>query len=349
MMTDTGTDVALTPTSQGRALSPATLSGMPALSRFGIPLGLAGLGGGWSAARSSLGSPMWPEEILYVAASSLWLVLTAVYVFRGLRRRGAFRADLRHELAGPFASFIPLVGILLSSHYSQYLPPWGAWLCTAFIAALAIVAAQLLAHWITGGVSMQSIHPGYLLPVVPGFFVASIGFSTVHAHSAAMAAFGIGAFFWLVIGTVVTVRLMTGGELPPGAKIGLSAYLAAPATANIAWMVSHPGPVGGVQLGLTGVLLIMALMQVMLLPEYSRLPFTQMFWVFTFPVAATSNYAIRWLATTDIPGREIYAWTVLGLATAFTLLIAARTALTAISPKSAAGKQVRSPLSSVGP
>ncbi|MET3144140.1 UNVERIFIED_ORG: tellurite resistance protein TehA-like permease [Arthrobacter sp. UYEF10] len=60
---------------------------------------------------------------------------------------------------------------------------------------------------------MQSIHPGYLLPVVRGFFVASIGFSTVHAHSAAMAAFGIGASFWLVIGTVVTVRLMTGGEL----------------------------------------------------------------------------------------------------------------------------------------
>ena len=292
-MTDTGTAVALTPAAQERALPPARRSGMPALSRFGMPLGLAGLGGGWSAARSSLGSPMWPEEILYGASSSLWLILTAVYVFRGLRRKGAFRADLRHEVAGPFASFIPLVGILLSSHYSQYLPPWGAWLCTCFIAALAIVAAQLLAHWVTGGVSMQSIHPGYLLPVVPGFFVASIGFSSINARDAAMAAFGIGAFFWLVVGTVVTVRLMTGGELTAAAKTGLSAYLAAPATANIAWMLSHPGPVGAVQLGLTGVLVIMALTQVMLLPEYRKLPFTQMFWVFTFPVGATANYSIR--------------------------------------------------------
>jgi tellurite resistance protein len=81
-----------------------------------------------------------------------------------------------------------------------------------------------------------------------------------------------------------------------------------------------------VQLGLTGVLVIMALMQVMLLPEYRKLPFTHMFWVFTFPVGATTNYAIRWLATTDLPGREIYGWTILGLATAFTLVIAARTA-----------------------
>jgi tellurite resistance protein len=96
-------------------------------------------------------------------------------------------------------------------------------------------------------------------------------------------------------------------------------------------MVSHPGPTGTVQLGLTGVLAIMALLQVMLLPQYRQLPFSPAFWVFTFPVGATTNYAIRWLATTSIPGREIYAWTLLGLATAFTLTIATRTAMTAMA------------------
>jgi tellurite resistance protein len=35
---------------------------------------------------------------------------------RGLRPKGAFRADLQHQIAGPFASFIPLIGILLSAH-----------------------------------------------------------------------------------------------------------------------------------------------------------------------------------------------------------------------------------------
>lgn len=330
-MTPSATTVAQAPVAQEPVLLPHAEPGMHELSRFGVPLGLAGLGGGWSAARGALGSPVWPEEILYGTATALWLVLTVTYVFRGLRRKGTFRSDLKHEVAGPFASFIPLIGILLSSHYSQYLPPWGAWLCGAFIAALAIVAAQLLAHWVTGGVSMQSIHPGYLLPVVAGSFVASIGFSSIHAHDAAIATFGAGMFFWLVVGTVVTVRLMTGGALAPSAKTGLSAYLAAPATANIAWMVSHPGPMAAAQLGLTGVLAIMALMQVMLLPEYRKLPFTQLFWVFTFPVGATTNYAIRWLATTSLPGWEIYAWTILGLATAFTLAIAARTATTGIA------------------
>ena len=73
---------------------------------------------------------MRPEEILYGAASSLWMILTAVYAFRGPRRKGAFRADLRHEVAGPFASVIPLAGILLKSRYRSglcifaILPAW---------------------------------------------------------------------------------------------------------------------------------------------------------------------------------------------------------------------------------
>jgi tellurite resistance protein len=319
----TVTDIRTEPISaESAAPSPAAPSGMLPLSLFGIPLGLAGLGAAWSAARTTLGSPSWPEEILYGAASAIWLILTAIYVLRGLRRKGAFRADLRHQVAGPFASFIPLVGILLSAHYSEYLPALGTWVCVAFIAALTVVATQLLTHWVTGGVSMQSIHPGYFLPVVAGSFVASIGFSSMHAHDAALAAFGIGAFFWLVVGTVVTVRLMTAGALPPSAKTGLSAYLAAPATASVAWMVSHPGPMGALQLGLTGVLIIMLLMQVLLIGDYRKLTFSPLFWVFTFPVATTANYAVRWFAASNLPGREIYAWSILALASAFILAIA---------------------------
>lgn len=327
-------DIRNEPTTAGSGVpSPAAPTGMLPLSLFGIPLGLAGLGAGWSAARATLGAPAWPEEVLYGAASAIWLILTTIYLLRGMRRKGAFRADLRHQIAGPFASFIPLVGILLSAHYTEYFPALGTWVCVAFIAALTVVATQLFAHWVTGGVSMQSIHPGYFLPVVAGSFVASIGFSTIHAHDAALAAFGIGAFFWLVVGTVVTVRLMTAGALPPAAKTGLSAYLAAPATASVAWMVSHPGPMGALQLGLTGVLTMMLLMQLFLIGEYRKLTFSPLFWVFTFPVATTANYAVRWFAASNLPGREIYSWIILALATAFVMTIALRSVLTSIAAK----------------
>lgn len=72
---------------------------------------------------------MQPEEILYEAASSLCMILTAVYVFRASagKEHSGQTCDTKE---GPFASLIPLVGILLSSHYRSglclfaILPAW---------------------------------------------------------------------------------------------------------------------------------------------------------------------------------------------------------------------------------
>jgi tellurite resistance protein len=317
----------------GRAASPASTaaagSGMLSLGLFGIPLGLGGLGAGWSAAATLLGAPSWIREVLYGTAGLLWLALTSAYLLQGLRRRGAFTADRRHPASGPFASLIPLVGIVLLTHYSGYLPSVGVWLVVASVAALAVVSVQILAHWVTGGVSMKSIHPGYFLPVVAGPFVSSIGFSALDAPQAALAAFGAGMFFWLVLGSVVTVRLMTAGELPAAAKPALSGYLAAPATANLAWLVAHPGPPGALQLGLLGILVVMVLLQFSLLAEYRKAPFSLAFWVFTFPAATTAHFGVRWFAGSDLPGREIYAWGLLALATVFILAIAVCSAASA--------------------
>ncbi|BCW05686.1 TDT family transporter [Arthrobacter sp. NtRootA1] len=311
------------------SVAPVRAAGMLPLSMFGIPLGLAGLGGVWSAARSFYEIPRWPEEVFYGSAGAIWLTLTAIYITGGLRRKGAFRADLRHEASGPFAAFIPIVGILLSVHYSEHLPGFGGWMSLVFIAALTVVVTQLLVRWITGGVPMQSIHPGYLLPVVAGPFVASIGFSSANAHDAALAAFGVGAFFWLVVGTIVTVRLMTAGEIAGPARPGLSAYLSAPATGSLAWMISHPGPMGAPQMMLTGVLVVMLLMQLLLIGEYRKVRFGPLFWVFTFPVAATANYGVRWITASNVPGRDVYVWVILALATAFILSVAAGTIVAA--------------------
>ena len=326
----------------GQAAAPAspapTGSGMLSLGLFGIPLGLGGLGAGWSAAETLLGAPFWIQEVLYGTAGLIWLALTSAYLLQGLRRRGAFTADRRHPASGPFASLIPLVGIVLSTHYTGYLPSGGVWLVVAFVAALAVVSVQILAHWVTGGVSMKSIHPGYFLPVVAGPFVSSIGFSALDAHQAALAAFGVGMFFWLVLGSVVTVRLMTAGELPATAKPALSGYLAAPATANLAWLVAHPGPPDTLQLGLVGILVVMVLLQFSLLAEYRKVSFSLAFWVFTFPVATTAHFGVRWFAASDLPGREVYAWGLLALATVFILAIATRS-MAAVLMANAAGRR----------
>jgi len=294
---------------------------------FAIPLGITGLGGAWQAARLTLHAPAWPAEVFYGISAGIWSILLIRYLAKSFRygSKGHFDKELRHPGNGPSASFIPLVGILLSSHYIEYNKTFWSVLCLCFIIALTLLGARLLAHWVTGGVTLEWVHPGYLLPVAAGPFIASIGFSTMGWPQAAIAAWGTGAFFWLVMGTVVTVRFMAGIEMPDELKPVLAAYVAAPATACVAWIVIRPEGSGIIQTGLTGILLVMILMQAALIPQYASLPFSLTFWIFTFPVSTSANYGIRWLKTVDVAGSELISWALLGLATAFVLGTGIRT------------------------
>jgi tellurite resistance protein len=299
-----------------------------ALAAFAIPLGLAGLGGGWSAATVSLGAPSWPSDLLYGSSAAVWLTLTGIYLWQVLRDGRSVIADLEHPASGPFTAFVPLVGILLSAHYSQYSLAAERWACVFFVLSLMILAARLFAHWVTAGETIQTLHPGYFVPMVAGAFVASIGFSAVHAHHEALAAFGAGAFFWLVMTAVVTTRLMTAG--PPSAMVvpGLSAFLVAAGTANVAWIVSHPGPMGEMQYLLTGVLVMMVVIQLALFEAYRKLSFSMAFWIFTFPVAVTANYGVRWFAASGLSHWQVGAWIGLALASAFVAATGLRTIAT---------------------
>src|SRR5688500_10872065 len=81
--------------------------------------------------------------------------------------------------------------------------------------------------------------------------------------------------------------------------------------------------------------LLVALRQVMLLPEYRKLPFTQTFGCSPFPVVPPRTIPSAGLQQPTSPAGKIYAWTVLGLAIVFTWAISACTVPTAIAPRSA--------------
>ncbi len=295
------------------------------LTYFAIPLGLAGLGGAWLGAHQHLGAPAWPAEILYALSSAAWLTFTGVYVARGFRPLASFQDDLRDSSTGPMTAFIPAVAILLSSHYASYFPVFGSWVTVFFVAALFLVAAQLVGHWFAAGIGVDSLHGGFFIPVVAGPFIASIGLTTVGFHQGAILVWGAGLFFWLSFGTILMGRQMTGSPLPKPATPTLAAFLAAPASGGVAWTLSHPGPIDEVEYLLLGILLTMLLIQVILIGHYRKLSFSFQFWIFTFPAATTANFIIRWVAQAHYPGWQVYSWVALGLATGFIASIGAGT------------------------
>jgi tellurite resistance protein len=296
------------------------------LNYFAVPLGLAGLGGAWTAASTALSAPEWVDDLLFSISGLAWIILAALYIGERFRRGGAFRADREHPVEGATAAFLPVVGILLVTHFERYVSLDAARaVCWTLVFALAVVAGQLFAHWLTGQTGFAQLHPGFFLPLVAGPFIASIGLSVVGAPTAARAALGAGLFFWVVIGGVVTARLITAGPLPTQTIPALSVLLAPPATGGIATFAAFQGRAGVLQTAFLGIFLTMLMVQVFILPRYIKLSFGLEFWTFSFPVAVSANYAIRWFQYSGFSGWKVVSWIALGLATAIILALIAGT------------------------
>ncbi|AYG04045.1 TDT family transporter [Gryllotalpicola protaetiae] len=305
--------------------TPAGATNGIGLVHFGVPLGVAGLAGAWTAAQGALNASAWVPDGLWTIAGLLWLIFGALYIGRRLRTPGWFRADLHHPVLGPFAAYLPLIAVLLMTHFGQYLGRAAEPIVWVLVACSIVVAAQLFAHWLIGDVKIDYLHPGYFLPVVAAAFVSSIGLSSVGAHDGAIAAFGVGLFFWLVIGTIVTGRLITGGALPDQVKPTLAVLLVPPAVGGDAWIILSAGQANAVGYGFLGLLITLLLVQLVLIQAYRKVPVSISFWTFIFPIAASANFVIRWTAAAPFPGATAIAWAALGLATLAVATVAAVT------------------------
>ena len=306
---------------------PSPSSSTALLNVMAIPLGIAGFGGVWQALQSTVGAPTWPAEVLFAVSSALWIVMAAIYVARGLRRVESFAEDRHDPLYGPFAAYMPVIGILVAAHYVQYLHDTARVAVVVFVVALAILLAQFLGHWLTGNLPLAALHPGYLLPTVAGPFIASVGLGFCGWTHSAQGAFGIGVFLWVIIGAMIFIRLFTGAPLPDPLKPLLSVLVSAPAAGGIAWFIIARGRIDTVGHLLLGITFLMLLVQVVIFYGYRRLKFVPTFWAFMFPIGASTNLVDRWVAFERFPGWRTWSWTISGFSTVALLAVAVGTVI----------------------
>ncbi len=84
----------------------------------------------------------------------------------------------------------------------------------------------------------------------------------------------------------------------------LAIELAPPAVGGLAWLAFGGSMTGTDILG--GYAVLMALVQVRLIPKYARLRFGSSFWAFTFAYAAAASFALHWLNLKRPAGYQAY-------------------------------------------
>ncbi len=289
---------------------------------FAVSFGLVGLSAAWHAAERTLHTPEAVPDAISILAAVIWGLLMVCYTLQGTRTNFA---DLRHRTFSPFISLAPITGMLLATTLSVRSFELGRVLVVVFLAATLVVGGFLTGEWIVADLDHNSAHPGYFLPTVAGGLVGSYCAAQVGLRGLAEASFGIGMLCWMMIGSTILNRLFFHRALPPAITPTLAIELAPPAVAGLAYLAMTGGRTDAVSCGFAGYTVLMALVQLRMLPTFRRLAFSAGFWAFTFSWGATATYSLDWIALRKPPGASVYASIVIAALTVFVAVIAAKT------------------------
>ncbi len=281
---------------------------------FGFPFGLCGLAQCWSTASTLEGLPAWPGLTLWALAGLAWLITVIGYV-ANVVTIGRVRTELSDPIFAPFTALIFIVPMLIGVALAAYQPGSGAVL---FFTGL--IPTVLLGGWLTGGWILQEItlaqwHPAYFLPTVAGGLIAAGGSAALGYHNLAMLMFGYGTVSWLVLGSILMLRLFTQPALPTPLIPTMAIELAPPVVAGTAWFAINGNELDGIAHLLAGYGILMVMMQIRLVPAYRRVPFGPGAWAYGFSYAAAVTVAIRWLAAAQLEQQGALTFALLALIT----------------------------------
>jgi tellurite resistance protein len=282
---------------------------------FGIPFGLSGLAGCWSLAQGLAFVPAWPADILWVLAAGVWLGILGVYI-ADVVAGGRVRTELADPTFGPFTALIAIVPMLLGLAVADHWRAPGEAIFFVALALTVLIGAWLAATWIAAEMTLAQWHPGYFLPTVAGGLIGAEGSAALGHEALARLMFGYGMTCWLVLGSIILLRLFTQPALPVALIPTVAIEVAPPVVAGAAWFQINGSRPDALALGLAGYAVLMVLVQIRLMPTFRRVPFGPGWWSFSFSYAAAFAVAIRWLSVEQVPQQRGLTYTLLAVVTA---------------------------------
>lgn len=291
---------------------------------FGAPFAFAGLAQCWWAAHELAGVPSWPAVLLWIVAAAVYLVTVGAYLINAIRA-GRLTAEPGDLTFGPFTALIFAVPMMLGLALAVPAPTAGRTVFFVFAVLVALYGGWLSGQWIIDDMPIARWHPGYFLPTVAGPLLAAGGSASLGHDGFARLMFGYGVFCWVILGSIILVRLFTQPALPRPLIPTLAIELAPPVVAGSAWFeINGTRPDTAAYL-LAGYAVLMVLVQLRLIPLYAKVPFAAGAWAFGFSYIAAFTVGVRWLAAADVDGRRPLTYCLVGIVTVGMTVLSART------------------------
>ncbi len=301
---------------------PGKLVHLP-LPLFAAPMALGGIGLAWREAGRVIDAPIFVGEAFLALAALIWLLVAVLHVVRTLRHPESMRADLRHPVRSAFVGAVTIGLMLIAGGLIPHAPE-----AAKVLWSVAVVAHVIIGVWTVRGLlasprDAATLTPPLLIPLVGNIlapiFGAKLGFIEV-----SWGLFGIGFLLWAMIQPLLLWRIVVGPALPERLKPTLVIFLAPPAVGSIALanLTQGFGPGPLVAFGLA---VFIALVLVVMVRDFARVPFAMSWWGWTFPTAAFTIASLSAAHAHPAEWQHPVLWGLLLTATAILALVSVAT------------------------
>lgn len=271
-------------------------------------MGWCGLSLAWLRATDVLGDTALGLGLVgSLFALFVFVLLCISCVVRLTFHPNAVAADMRHPVRHAFMATLPISIMLLATLGIHLF--WGTdrtldtamtflWCVGSILEIVATV--WVVERWLNnaenGGLQWSTFTPVFFVPVV-GNVLAPLGGVSIGLEAWATAQFGVGVFLWLVLQTLLFVRLAQAGPLPARLAPSWFITLVPPSIGGLSLLqLDAPLTLVWMAWGIGVFFLILASTQVNIIREQ---PFSMANWGMSFPLAAFTSLTLR---MTQAPG-----------------------------------------------
>jgi tellurite resistance protein len=256
-------------------------------------------------------------------------VVAGLHLLRLVRHPEALAADLRHPVRAAFAGAVTIGLMILAGGLTPHARDLAAVLWLVAVAGHLGIAAWTVRGLLTAPREQASLTPPLLIPLVGNVltpvFGARLGFEAF-----SWMLLGLGALLWAMLQPILLARLVSGPPLPQRLRPTLVILLAPPAVGSLA-LAGLTGGWGPAPLAAFGLAAFLALVLILMLADFARVPFAMSWWGWTFPTAAFAAAAQEAAAAHPAPWQGPLLWLVLIGASAILVLVAGATLRAAAS------------------
>jgi tellurite resistance protein len=252
---------------------------------FAVIMGLSGLTIAYAKAYHFLNLSYWPYFILLILDTAAFFGVFITYMIKWIKYPDAIKAEVNHPVKSSFIPAISISFLLISIAYMDYAPTisvtfwWiGAWLHLFF-------TFIVIKFWIRHSFDVKMISPAWFIPIVGNVLVPVAGVDIVNEYIN-LFFFSIGIFYWIVLFTIVTYRMIFHHPLPKKLIPTFFILIAPPAVGFISYFRITFGSIDIFSMFLYLIALFTFFLLIAKKSLYTQIPFFISWWAYTFPLAA---------------------------------------------------------------